>query len=505
MANPGGKQTMLGQWRLALRQAEEAARGGRLDEALAFAARPEVADHRQAVRLRSKVVDELIGRAARRAAADDTDGAIADLALAEAHGAVPDVLAAGRLALAERVAPEVRRSLEAGDPLRVVERVEALAARQVSGPTLRTLREAAEAWKKGLEDQRRGEFGLAAEALERAGRLVEPSVKPALDDARRELDARRKEAHPRVERLYVALGGGSAGELLAAAESLLELLPDHPAARQARSRAWQQIGATSPGASLAGRAVHAPGPNGDGIVFVGDQRGAVAPPRPGTPRRAEPVMFIGADAPANARTPGNGERSILWADDIGAYLVCMDEQVSIGRAGPDASADVQVLGDLSRRHATITRSGDGYILRPLGPTYVNGKSVQAASLRDGDVIRLGGSVELEFRQPSPVSATARLRVVSRHRLPIAVDGVILMAETCIVGPSPQAHVHAPRLETPVVLYRQGPTLWCRAAGTFEVDGRPCLARSALRPGSRVAGEGFSFSLEPLGAGRPPIV
>ena len=29
-------------------------------------------------------------------------------------------------------------------------------------------------------------------------------------------------------------------------------------------------------------------------------------------------------------------------------------------------------------------------------------------LRDGDVIRLGSTVELEFRQPSPVSTTARL-------------------------------------------------------------------------------------------------
>ena len=503
MANPGGEQTMLGQWRLALRQAEEAARGGRLDEALSFAGRPEIVDHKQAVRLRSKIVADLIARAGRRAAADDTDGAIADLALAEAHGAAPDVLAAGRLSLAEGIAPEVRRALEAGDPSRVLERVAALAARHVGGPTLRTLREAAEAWKKGLDDQRRGEFGLAAESLDRAARLVEGPSRSALDAARRELDARRKEAHPRVERLYAALGSGTAGELLAAAESLLEILPDHPAAKQARSRAWQQIGATSPGASLAGRA--AAGPNGDGIVFLGEARAPDAALRPRGPARAEPVVFLDPHAPANAREPGLGHRMILWADDIGAYLICMDEQVTIGRAGPDATADVQVLGDLSRRHATIARSGDGYILRPLGPTYVNGKPVQAASLRDGDVIRLGGSVELEFRQPSPVSATARLRVVSRHRLPVAVDGVILMAETCIVGPSAQAHIQAPTLETPVVLYRQGPTLWCRAAGTFEVDGRPCLARSALGPRSRVAGEGFSFSLEPLVAARPPIV
>ena len=114
------------------------------------------------------------------------------------------------------------------------------------------------------------------------------------------------------------------------------------------------------------------------------------------------------------------------------------------------------------------------------------------------MIRLGTSVELEFRQPSPASATARLAVVSRHRLPLAVDGVILMAETCIVGPSPQAHIPAPDLAEPVILYRQGTSLWCRAAGTFEVDGRPCASRAPLTLQSSVLGEGFSFSMEPVG-------
>ena len=111
--------------------------------------------------------------------------------------------------------------------------------------------------------------------------------------------------------------------------------------------------------------------------------------------------------------------------------------------------------------------------------------------------RLGASLVLEFRQPSPVSATARLNVVSRHRLPLPVDGVILMGDTCIIGPSPHAHVRAPGLPGPVVLYRQGDDLWCRAPGAFEVDGRPCQARAPLAPRSSVQGEAFSFSLEPL--------
>src|SRR3954464_13132303 len=94
MVNPGGKSTMLGQWRIVLRQAEEAARAGRYNEALALASRPDVADHHHAVQLRGRLSHELIGRAGRRGEADDLAGAIEDLDLAERLGAAPDTLAA---------------------------------------------------------------------------------------------------------------------------------------------------------------------------------------------------------------------------------------------------------------------------------------------------------------------------------------------------------------------------------------------------------------------------
>ena len=183
---------------------------------------------------------------------------------------------------------------------------------------------------------------------------------------------------------------------------------------------------------------------------------------------------------------------------MGGYLVCLDDRIILGRAGPDSPADVPLMGDLSRNHATLIRGGESYVLEAHHSSFVNGKQVSDRTvLRDGDVIRLGSTVELEFRQPSPVSATARLAIVSRHRLPLAVDGVLLMAETCIVGGSGQAHIPAPSLADPVVLYRQGNALWCRAKGGFDVDGRTCADRAALTLRSSVLGDGFSFSLEPL--------
>ncbi|HWE37988.1 MAG TPA: topoisomerase DNA-binding C4 zinc finger domain-containing protein [Isosphaeraceae bacterium] len=552
---------MLGQWRVVLKQAEESARAGRFDEALTLVNRPDVADHRVAVRLRHRLALDLVARASRRAEADDLAGAVADLNLAEGCGAPPDALAAARLALAERVAPEVRADLDAGMPARVVERVERLARDKVSGPALRRTREAAEAWRDALDEARRGEFGRALEQLDRAERLAGESARGAVAASRRDIEGRQKAAHPKVEKLYAALAEGRWPETLAAAEDLLETVPEHPAARQARSRAWQQIGAISPAGAaplpspnikravaLGFGNVKAGSPEGDpAIRFLDDEptrpalrhgrpdercpfcggamliresnRGAflscVAYPkcrgtRPlaAASRRPAPTLAIPAptvDLPRPDRDEP-GARFLLWADAIGGYLVCLGDRVVIGRAGAEGRRppEIALLGDLAREHASIVRDGDCYVLRASAPTFVNGRAIEAAPLRDGDVIRLGPTVELEFRQPSPVSSTARLAILSRHRLPVAVDGVILMGETCIIGPAPQAHVPAPRLRESVVLYRQGQSLWCRAPGAFEVDGKPAVGRAALTHKSNVLGEGFSFSLEPLGPRPGPI-
>jgi hypothetical protein len=516
MVNPDGQSTMLGQWRIALRQADEAARAGRFDEALALASRPEVADHHHAVQLRDKLAMELVARAARRGEADDLQGAIDDLRVAEGLGAPPDTLASTRLALADRLAVEVRADLDAGEPGRVAERIEELAKHKIGGPALRRAREVAEAWKTALDEVRRGEFGRAHEQLDRAERLAGETARAALASARRDIEARQKAVTPKVEGLYNALAEGRWAETLAAAEAVLEIVPEHPSARQARTRAWQQIAAISPAsATLPGRggrvipvglgqdpanpALRVPQPSAaPQPAFAAD----VLKPEPFAGPR--PVPVVPARALADAGSPGPRGRFLLWLDAVGGYLVCLDDEVVLGRAGTDAVADVPLLGDLSRQHATLARDGEGYVIRGIKPTFVNGKTVTTAALKDGDVIRLGSTVELEFRQPSPVSSTARLRVVSRHRLPLAVDGVILMAETCIVGESKQAHIPAPGLDRPVVLYRQGTTLWCRAAGGFEVDGRACAARAPLTLQSSVLGEGYSFSLEPLGSRTSPV-
>jgi len=539
MVNPGGESTMLGHWRIVLRQAEEAARIGRFEEAYALASRPDVADHHHAVQFRSRLALDLIARATRRGTVDDVCGAIEDLNLAERMAAPPDSLAAARLNLADRVAEEVRSSLDAGEPARTLERIEELTRQKITGPALRRIREIAEAWQAGLAEGLRGEFGRAHEQLDRADRLATGAgttgAQQAIAAAKNELENRQKGVTPKVEALYTALADGKWPQILAAAEAVLASVPEHPAARQARQRAWQQIAAIGPGGAAqwpqrGARAaqtgaviesgtgvspedatVQSPGSDAEGIFWLsgltGRSGGADLRPgdpiqggrgsaRAGLPPRVPPPLR--PMARAEASTPKG--RFLLWVDAVGGYLVCLDDRIVLGRAGPDSHADIPLMGDLSRSHATLVRNGESYLLKAHQASFVNGKPVvDQVVLRDRDVIRLGSTVELEFRQPTPVSATARLSIVSRHRLPLAVDGVLLMAETCIVGDALQAHIPAPALKSPVVLYRQAGSLWCRAEGAFDVDGRTCASRAPLTLQSSVLGDGFSFSLEPLGS------
>ncbi len=476
---------MLGQWRIVLRQAEEAARQGRYAEAYDLASRPEVADHQQAVQFRGKLALDLIARATRRGGVDDLEGAIDDLDLAERIGAPPDSLAAARLNLADRSAQEVRRYLDGGDPERALERIEVLQRRKISGPALRGAREIAEAWRLATSEGRRGEFGRAFEQLERAERLAagmgSHQAEKAVAAAKVELENRRKSSVNLVETLYLALADESWPRILTAAEAVLGAIPEHPAARQARTNAWRKIAAMSPQGAIPPRAT----PN---LVS------AVPPaefPRVATERRTPSFSPRHFDEP--------NRRFLLWVDAVGGFLVCLGDRVILGRAGDESQADVPLLGDISRNHAELVRDGDAYLLKPNHATFLNGKQVIGqAIVRHGDVLRLGSTVELEFQRPSPMSTTAKLVVVSRHRLSLAVQSVLLMGETCIIGQNAQSHIVARQISKPVVLYRQAGGLWCRAEGAFEVDGRTRASRAPLTLTSSVLGDGFSFSLETLG-------
>ncbi|NUQ63396.1 MAG: hypothetical protein HUU20_13035 [Pirellulales bacterium] len=191
-----------------------------------------------------------------------------------------------------------------------------------------------------------------------------------------------------------------------------------------------------------------------------------------------------------------GERFLLWIDAVGGYLVLMQDEVVLGQPAPQSRADVPILGDISGRHARICRDGEGYLLEALRPAWVNGRSAApTAMLTDGSTIRLGDAVNLSFRRPHALSATARLDFLSPHRTQPSVDAVLLMADSCVLGPRPQSHVMCRHWPNEVILYRYEDRLQCRTRGWIEIDGVKYKDRGPVRLGSRIVGEPFSMSLE----------
>jgi hypothetical protein len=120
-----------------------------------------------------------------------------------------------------------------------------------------------------------------------------------------------------------------------------------------------------------------------------------------------------------------------------------------------------------------------------------------ASLAPGSKIGLGERVRLAFRRPHALSATARLDFLSHHRTLPSADAVLLMADSCILGPHPSSHVVCPDWPQEVVVYRHDDELFCRTAGSWQIDGVRCKDRGRLTRNSRVEGEGFSLRLEEI--------
>ena len=187
---------------------------------------------------------------------------------------------------------------------------------------------------------------------------------------------------------------------------------------------------------------------------------------------------------------------LLWVDAVGGFLVCGGDRIVVGQAVPAAGVDVPIQADLSRRHLTIHRDGGGYVAASAARTRIDNKEVEGAdNLRDGSIIEMNDRVRLEFRCPHPLSATARLNLVSHHRTQPAVDGIILMADTLILGPSSNCHITSRHFGSDVVLFRRGQQWFCRTDGDFKVNGDVFRSEAPIGPGATVTGGDFSFTLE----------
>jgi len=194
------------------------------------------------------------------------------------------------------------------------------------------------------------------------------------------------------------------------------------------------------------------------------------------------------------------DQFVLWIDQVGAFLVLSGDEITIG--GPPAEgspARIAMLANLSRRHATVARGGERYLLKAHAPAFVGGRPVhESADLADGCEIALGESVRLRFRQPNVMSGTARIDFLSDHRPARPVDGIVLMHDTCLLGPGPENHIRCPQWDQPLLLFRRDNEVCCKARDDLFIDGRHAPRGGRLANGSVVSGADMRFRAEAIG-------
>lgn len=199
-----------------------------------------------------------------------------------------------------------------------------------------------------------------------------------------------------------------------------------------------------------------------------------------------------------------GSSYLLWIDGVGTYLVYLRETLRIGGPGDPGTmtgfdstwADLSLLANLSRHHASITRSGESYYLEAKSPVFCNRRPVNdRVLLTDQAELRLNEETVITFKQPTVLSASACIELTSQHQPQQRLDGIVLMADTCLLGSSPENHVLCGSWPGSVILYRQGDQILCRSKMKIHTNQVSASEGAILTPGSLVSGPDLRFRWE----------
>ena len=464
-----------------IRTAQIALNEGRCDEASALLSRESLRGFLPAKRLSHEVAVRLVDRACRKLAAGDSVAGWHDIQQAQQLDGSAELVDQFRAEQARLGLQQTRQLLERGETDLAARQIVKLEQRRLGGDERRRWKLVVHLITQAKERAYVGEFAEACEMLDRAKRLLPSANDPLTEEIasrKRQLLASSEKLRPLTTVLHTAVANECWSEVLTTTDALLELAAGYPPAVEARRQAWQAVGMKAPAKKIAqfAPAVRRPGP-----VFA----------------TTIPWRKNGADDTMTT-AESRGQRLIAWIDEVGAFLVCLGHEISLGQPTPESAVDIPVRADLSRRHATIAREGESYILKPIHSAKVDGHPVVGPTLlRDGSLIELGDSLKIRFTRPHSLSATAVLRLESKHKTEPAVDAVVLMSESCVLGPKAHSHIRCANWNSEIVLFRRGEEVQFRSQDIIEVNDHPGSTSGIITANCRLAGEEFALSFEEI--------
>lgn len=491
---------MFPTWRLRLREARIACDSGRYDDASRVLVDESLREFLPAKRLARDVAGKMLERARNRFALGDTAAGWHDLLTADRLGGRMEEVNQIRHKYADWALEGARKYLAAGEPATALARLEKLHKRGLADEQVWTCTQIAQLMQESGKLAAHGHFAEAVSPIRRAQGIAQipalpgtgPSVSgpPAgiMDDIAAylaneasRLEARAGEYQRLSGEMHTALAIQNWGAALTAADSILAIAPQHAAAAQARRRAWKAVGMDVT-CLYSDRA-----PRGRVAIELNQAAGRRRSSTRPTSRSSEVDTVAGNE---------DLQRALLWVDAVGGFLVCLDDTIAIGQPSAGEQIALPILADLSRRHAVIRRDAGAYVLEPLQRTFVDGREIKVpALLTDNQIIQLGDNVRIRFRKPHALSATAKLTLESHHKTQPSVDAVLLMADSCVLGPNRHCHVRCREWQRDVVIYRQSDQLFCRADEPLLIDGVAAGGSNEIHSGARVEGEDFSFAWE----------
>lgn len=496
---------MLGRWSNArLRAAERALAAGRLDEALAAATHPSVAKHRKVGRLLDQLTPALLARARVNAQAGHYAEALVDIDqlerldrgepergqlrqriegeqtnrrqqrdnAAQTYQAAKARVAEGRLESArlavDRVGNDQRRERLLADLDARAQRSAALLAQATTALERGDLAAATKYWDEAV--QRHGRTTASDEFLDR----LRPKLATTLEgwlasgEVLRFMQTVRPlssvlEADPALAEFARTASG-----LDKAAAELARR--DHDAAK----RALLRLSSAADGADWVQRVVAALGRVQAAYdELLASPLGALLPEsQPGAAGKVAPSEDFSLDASLSA--PPALPPSVLMLDGACAALLLTQDVIRIGRESHRKPVDLPLPADVEAHHADIYRQGEDYFLVAHGPTTVNHQRVTRVLLRDGDRIKFAERAKFVFRRPSRRSVTAVLSASGHQRLANDVSEVVLLADTCLIGPNGRAHLQTPGCATRLVLSVSGLEVSARDLEDGAGRGRPLV-------------------------------